>query len=514
MRFSLFSIVLFIVLAVSSQEKKPNVILIMGDDMGFSDLGCFGSEVSTPNLDMLAENGVRFRQFYNMAKCAPSRASLLTGQNAGNKSAISIAEAMNEGGYRTIMCGKQHTEDWMGSHTYVQNSFNRSLYHKGNEFFIPSSGRMVRPFYVNGKKTKVHNLICQKESVFYKPDVMTDYALNWMSEAKSQDKPFFVYMAYHVAHYPLQARQEDIDKYRDIYRAGWDEIREARFEKMKSLGIIDDKYKLTKPLDNIHPYFAGTKHSIKKNIPLYRPWDSLTDKEKDDLSLEMAVYSAMIDRMDQNIGRLIDWLKENGEYENTAIMYISDNGASPYDANHGFDLPPGVPDSFRSLSTPWANVANTPFKYYKQYGHEGGSNTHFIFHWPGITKEGEIMDGPGHITDLFPTVLDVTGVAYPSELHNRKTMPLQGVSLLPTVLNGESVKHDFFYSGFRKLMRSYRVEEWKIVRAMNSDWELYNMKADPSEVENLAKVYPEKVQELVDAYKETEAKYDEYWDMK
>lgn len=483
------------------------MILIMGDDMGFSDLGSYGSEVATPNLDMLAENGVRFRQFYNMAKCAPSRASLITGQNVGDKSAISVAQAMNSGGYRTIMCGKQHTEDWMGSHTYVQNSFERSLYHKGNQFFIPESGRMVRPFYLNGKKIKVKDLKCQREPIFYKPDVMTDYALNWMDEAKKDDKPIFLYMAYHVAHYPLQAREEDIDKYRNTYMVGWDVIRQQRFEKMKRLGVIDDKYKLTDPLDNINPYYPGSQHPIKKNIPKYRPWDSLDEKEKEDLALEMAVYSAMIDRMDQNIGRLIQWLKDNGEFENTIIMYLSDNGASPYDANHGFDLPPGHPNSFRSLSTPWANVANTPFKYYKQYGHEGGSNTHFIMHWPEKLKSGSIVNGPGHITDIFPTILDAAQVAYPSQYHRASTLPLQGRSLI-AVANGASDQPNFLYSGHEKRMRSYREGDWKIVRAMNGDWELYNMAEDPSETNNLSTEFPDRVKSLEASYEMVEKTYD------
>lgn len=491
------------------QDKKPNVILIMGDDMGFSDLGCYGSEVETPNLDNLAENGVRFRQFYNMAKCAPSRASLITGQVIGNKKAVSIAEVMNRGGYRTIMCGKQHTEDWMDDHTYVQNSFQRSIYHKGNEFLVPKGGKMNSPFYVNGKKVKVQNLK-MKDPLFYKPDVMTDYALDWMTEAKKEDKPIFLYLAYHVAHYPLQARPEDIDKYKSVYDAGWDEIREKRFEKMRREGVVTDNHRLTTPLDNINPFFPNTNNERKKNIPKYRPWESLSKKEKKELSLEMAVYSAMIDRMDQNIGRLIQWLEENGELDNTLIMYLSDNGASPYDANHGFDCEPGGPNSFRSLSAAWANVANTPFKYYKQFGHEGGSNTHFIAHWPDKIMHDEIIDGPGHISDLFPTILDAAGLEYPERMHKENTLPLAGTSLLPLLEEGSRVQPPFLYSGHQKRMRSYREGDWKIVKAMNGPWELYNMRDDPSETHDLAQEDPEKVAQLESALNEVEKRYDNF----
>lgn len=398
----------------------------------------------------------------------------------------------------------------MDHHTYVDKSFDKSLYHRGNEFLIPKSGKMSRPFYLNGKKTKAVDLDWKKDPLFYKPDVMTDYALAWMNQAKKEGEPIFLYMAYHVAHYPLQARPEEIEKYKDTYKVGYDVIRAQRFEKMKKLGVLTDKHVLTEPLDNINPYFPNTMHPIKKFIPKYRPWDTLTEEEQADLALEMNVYAAMIDRMDQNIGRLIDWLKENGEFENTIFMYLSDNGASAYDANHDFNHPPGGAESFRSLGVNWASVANTPFKYYKQYGHEGGSNTHFIIHWPGQIPKGQIVDGPGHITDLFPTILEAAGTTYPENMHGEKTLPLQGESLIPIARGEKGATHRFLYSGHRKQMRSYRQGEWKIVRAMNGPWELYNMIEDPSETKNLADQMPEKVTELAVAYEAVELIYDKY----
>ncbi len=509
MRISFFSLLLCLSI-ISNSQDKPNVIVILGDDMGFSDLGSYGSEVATPNLDMLAENGIRFRQFYNMAKCAPSRAALITGQNIGNDCSVSIAEALKPEGYFSIFCGKEHVEDWMPKSTYVENSFTKSLYHRGNEFFIPPSGKMHRPFVLNGKRTRPDKLHWKKLPVFYKPDVMTDYALAWMDQAKNEKKPIFLYMAYHVAHYPLQAREEDIAKYRDVYRVGWDVIRKQRFERQKELGVITDKHQLTDPLDNVNLTFPKTKDPRRVVIPKYRPWDSLTTEEQDEWSLEMAVYSAMIDRMDQNIGRLISWLKENGEFDNTIIMYLSDNGSSPYDSNHSFEHPPGGAESWRALSTVWANVANTPFKYYKSYGFEGGSNTHFIMHWPEKLMQGEIVDGPGHITDIFPTILDATDTPYPDKLHDAPTLPLHGSSLLPLARGEDRDPPKFIYSGFKKRMRSYREGDWKIVKVMGSSWHLYNMKDDPTETNNLAEANPEKVAELETAYLGVEKLYDKY----
>ena len=503
-------------LAISvSAQKKPNIILIMGDDMGFSDLGSYGSEVATPNLDMLAKNGVRFRQFYNMAKCGPSRSSLLTGQNIGNDKSIGMSEVLKKNDYFTIMCGKEHLEDWVPKNVYAENSFEKSIVHGGNEFFIPPSGKFGTPFVKNGNKLKENELEFQGD-VFYKPDAMTDYALRWMDDAKASGKPMFLYMAYHVAHYPLQARPEDIAKYRDTYKVGWDVIRQRRYEKMLQLGVISDKWKLTPPSDNINDSRETPDDGDprRKLIAKYRPWTSLTEKEKDELAFEMSVYAAMIDRMDQNIGRLIKWLKDNGEYDNTIIVYLSDNGASPYDSNKNFDHPPGGPASYRSLSAAWANVANTPFKYFKQFGHEGGSNTHFIFSWPAKVKSGKIVDGPGHITDLFPTFLDVAGLQYPDQMHDHGTLPLVGTSLMPLILNGSRPAPEFLYSGHTEKFRSYRIGDWKIVRVNKGEWELYNLRTDPTEMNNLAASNPAMIAELDEKYSIIKKQYEKWLDKK
>jgi arylsulfatase len=510
-RILAFSAFAFLLLStVSVAQKKPNIILIMSDDMGFSDIGAYGSEIETPNIDKLATSGVRLRQFYNMAKCAPSRSSLLTGQNIGNDKAISISQALRKD-YFTIMCGKEHLEDWVPENVRVGNSFHRSFMNVGNEHMIPPSGKMSTPFEKNGKKIKESELEYSGDS-FYKADAETDYALRWLNEAKTEDKPFFLYMAYHVAHYPLQAPPAEISKYSQTYKVGWDVIRKQRYEKMKQLGIISDKYKLTPPSSNIN---EGREHPDdgdprRKLIPIYRPWEELTPKEKDELSFEMAVYAAMIDRMDQNIGRLIKWLKDNGEYENTVIMYFTDNGPSPYDSNHNFNHPPGGAASFRSLSAAWANVAATPFKYFKQFGHEGGSNTHFVFHWPAKIKSGKILDGPGHITDIFPTILDIAGLDYPQEMNGSGTLPLVGTSLVPLMVNGSRTPPAFLYSGHTEKFRSYRVGDWKIVRVNKGEWELYNLRNDPTEMNNLAAQNATMVVEMDAAYELIKKQYDKW----
>lgn len=507
-------VLLFLSLYSATGQKKPNIILIMSDDMGYSDVGCYGSEIQTPNIDMLASSGVRLRQFYNMAKCAPSRSSLLTGQNIGNDKAISIAEALKKD-YFTIMCGKEHLENWVPENVKVANSFQRSFMNIGNEHMIPPSGKMSSPFERNGKKLSENELEYEGDS-FYKADAETDHALRWMKNAKEEGKPIFLYMAYHVAHYPLQARPEEISKYSQTYKVGWDVIRQKRYEKMQQLGIINDKYKLTPPTDNINESrdYPNDGDSRRANIPKYRPWTQLTQKEKDELSFEMAVYAAMIDRMDQNIGRLIKWLKDNGEYENTVIIYFTDNGPSPYDSNHNFNHPPGGPASFRSLSAAWANVAATPFKYFKQFGHEGGSNTHFVFHWPAKIKSGKILDGPGHITDIFPTILDIAGLQYPTEMNGKGTLPLVGTSLVPLIVNGSRTPPAFLYSGHTEKFRSYRVGDWKIVRVNKGEWELYNLRNDPTEMNNLAAQNATMVAEMDAAYEVIKKQYDKWIEKK
>ncbi len=485
-----------------SQTQKPNIILILGDDIGYSDIGPYGSEIKTPNLDRLADEGIRFSNFYNMSKCEPSRSSLFTGLYEGGKNSVNFAQILKNEGYHTIHSGKEHWMKWAPDHVFAKNIFDQSLTFKAmNEFFEPPSGKFVNPFILNGKEVNVPDIYHEKKP-FFKTDALTDNALKWMDEPIDNDKPFFLFLGYGAAHYPLQARPEDIAKYRGKYKKGWDEIRNERMGKLKAEGLISNDTKLSPPSANINKFRGHKKDNeeIRVNIPLYRQWEELEETEKDELDLEMAVYAAMVDRMDQNIGRVLNYLDEKGIADNTIVIYLSDNGSCPYDSNRDFDYPPGVAEGFRSLSAAWANAGNTPFKYFKQYGHEGGAHTHFILRWPQIVKAGQITHQTGHIVDIAPTLLEASKIKYPNKLGEIIPQPLQGNSLIQILEGGERVEPEFFMSGWTDRFRMFRKQDWKIVKLNNEDWELYNLKNDPTEITNLSENNPEKVDELVNAY--------------
>jgi len=484
------------------KPERPNIILIMGDDIGYSDIGCYGSEINTPNLDYLAQNGLRFRTFYNAAKSEPSRSLLLTGLYQGDDRSLNIASVLRQNGYYTMHAGKEHFFKWVPESCYAVNAFDTSFYYWAiNQYLIPPDSMFKNPFYLHGKKLSIDKMLTGPNS-FYKTDVETNYALAFLEEARKRNKPFFLYLAYNAAHFPLQAMPEDIAKYRGKYKEGWDVIRQRRYERMRAMGLLTEKYKLSPPSSNINKYRGHPKgdEEIRAKIPLYRPWISLTEKEKDELDLEMAVYAAMIDRMDQNIGRIIQWLKKNNLFENTVIMYLSDNGACPYDSNRDFDHPPGGADSYRSLCAAWANMGNTPFKYFKQFGHEGGCHTHFIVHWPAQIAGGTFTDEPGHITDIFPTLLDIADCKYPETTGTLPTIPLHGKSLLPVFKGGIRDTLNEFMSGHTENFRMFRSGDWKIVRSNGEKWELYHLAEDPSEINNLAEKMPEKVVEIEQKY--------------
>jgi arylsulfatase len=498
------SFISLVVLAGCSGEKpkspsQPNIVLIMGDDIGFSDLGCYGSEIKTPNLDNLAENGVRFTTFYNASKCNPTRSSLLTGLYKGDNRTINFVQLFENAGYNTIQSGKEHFDKWVPEHCYAKNIFDRSIYFwANNEYYIPPSGKFSRPWSIGGKEIKADELE-SIEKPFFKTDAFTDYAIKYLNELKGNDKPFFLYLPYNAAHYPLQGKPEDIALYRGKYREGWDSVRIKRYRKMKELGVIDSNTKLSVPTDNINRFRGGTVKGLDKDnkIPKYRPWSTLDDKEKDELDLEMAVFASLVHRMDLNIGRVVKWLKDNDELDNTIILYLSDNGSCPYDSNHDFDYPPGPAESYRSLCAAWANVGNTPYRYFKQFGHEGGCNTHFIAYCPEKFKSGLITEQPGHIVDIAPTLLEIAEIEYPEEVNGTKTIPLHGSSLLPVLKGNKRKDPSFFISGFGNRFRMFRSGDWKIVRANGDEWELYNLAIDRTEMNNLAEAMPEKLKEMM-----------------
>ncbi len=269
-----------------------------------------------------------------------------------------------------------------------------------------------------------------------------------------------------------------------------------------SVSGLPDNAKLSPPSSNINKFRGHPKgdEEIRSKIPLYRPWETLSDNEKDALDLEMSVYAAMVDRMDQNIGRVLDFLDEKGIADNTIVIYLSDNGSCPYDSNRDFDYPPGVAEGFRTLSAAWANVGNTPFKYFKQYGHEGGAHTHFMVRWPNEIKAGQLTHQQGHIVDIVPTLLEAVDIEYPEQVDGMKPQALQGHSLYP-VLKGKTIpESDFYLSGWTERFRMFRQHEWKIVKLNDEAWELYNLKKDPTEINNLASEKPAMVEQLVNHY--------------
>jgi arylsulfatase A-like enzyme len=492
---ALFAVVIALGSCKQIDQTRPNIVLIMGDDIGISDIGCYGSEINTPNIDQLANDGVRFTTFYNMAKCNPTRSSLLTGLYQGGDGAVHLAQLTKQAGYFNIMSGKEHFDPWVPKYCKAENVFDHSLYFWATtEYFRPQSGEFERPFFLEGKEIRADE-IEYEQSPMYKTDFITDYALKWLDEAFEKDDPFFLYLPYHAAHYPLQARPEDIEKYRGTYLKGWDSLRIERFERMQRRHMLPENAKLSPPEGNINK-FRGPYHA---NYTDYYPWSSLSDEQKDSLDLEMAVYAAMVDRMDQNIGRVLEKLKEEGKLENTIVMFLVDNGSCPYESNKIPDVQPGPDSSYWSLRAAWANVGNTPYRYYKQYGHEGGSHTPFIVSWPGVIRPNTFTRQVGHIVDIAPTLLDILELPYPDSVNNHSTLPLHGSSLLPIFKGEKREEPDYFISGLDKF-RMFRSDGYKIVRTNNGPWELYDMKNDPTELVNLADSIPVKVKYMSDSY--------------
>ncbi|MFK7810929.1 MAG: arylsulfatase [Maribacter sp.] len=475
----------------NTTANKPNIVLIMADDIGISDIGSYGGEISTPNIDFLAEEGLRFRTFYNMAKCNPTRSSMLTGLYNGGNGAVHLAHLTKQAGYTNLMSGKEHFDKWVPDYCKAENVFDQSFYFWATtEYFLPPSEKFERPFYLNGREIGAGEIM-HEISPMYKTDFITDYAINWLEDTIEKEAPFFLYLPYHAAHYPLQARPEDIAKYRGKYLQGWDSLRQKRFAKMKALNMLPKNTKLSPPEGNLNQF----RGPLIPEYTDYSPWNEFSDEQKDSLDLEMAVYAAIIDRMDQNIGRVLEKLREKGKLENTIVLFLVDNGSCPFYTNKIKDIPPGPANSYWSLRASWANLANTPYRQFKQCGHEGGSHTPFIAYWPNTIKPGSFTDQPGHVVDLAPTFLDILKTRYPDSINGHKSLPLHGSSLLP-IFNGKQRKEpNHFISGLDKF-RMFRTGDYKIVRLNNGRWELYNIKEDPTELNDLSIQMPEKLRAI------------------
>ncbi len=459
-----------------STSERPNIVIMMVDDLGFSDLGCYGSEIETPNLDRLAADGLRFNQFYNTAKCHSSRVSLLTGQYciaAGDTSmrhAVTTAEVLGNSGYFTAMTGKWHLDE-----EPTDFGFDRYWGHlSGACNFFKGDGT----FRLNGEAWKV------PEKDFYTTVANVDFALDFLKEARHTGKPWYLYVAFNAPHAPLHALPEDYAKYKGRYDAGWDVVREARVEKQKRVGILPERL-----LESPRP----------EHIPAWQEMESWRQKYE---ANRMTTLAAMIDRVDQEVGRLVGDLRKHGELDNTLILFVSDNGACPYDRKKPLlDVEPTNGDVSLADSTGWSWARNSPFRYYKQNQFEGGVSTPAIVHWPaGLrTAPGSIVDESAHLIDILPTLAEVTESEVPDAWPGRELRPVSGVSLKP-ILDGKSLGKrppiHFLFSFDRGL----RDGDWKLVSFRREAWELYNMAEDRTELNNLASSEPERLERMIEIW--------------
>jgi arylsulfatase A-like enzyme len=531
------TIIFFALLSINAQKggeksKRPNIILILADDLGYSDIGCYGGEIATPNLDYLANNGLRFNRFYNTSRCCPTRASLLTGiynHNAGigemttdrelpgyrgfiSKNTVTIAEVLKDAGYHTAMVGKWHVSNtieqkdaeaqlrWL-NHKEEHPLFSPIEQYPVNRGFEKYYGNLwgvvdyFDPFSLVNGTTPVTTV----PDNYYHTDAISDTAVAYIKEYAKEDKPFFLYLAETAPHWPLHALPEDIKKYADTYKVGWDTIREARYKKMIKLGLID-----------------SVKSPLSPRWSADLRWQDNPNKEWD--ARAMAVHAAMIDRMDQGIGRILKTLKETGELDNTLILFLSDNGASPEIAAQygmGFDRPgetrkgekiaypvkkdvlPGPETSFASIGPRWANVANTPYRFAKEDSYEGGVRTPFVAFWPkGITvPKGSICGRIGHVMDFMATFIELAGAKYPASFNGNVIKPLQGSSFLASFKNRSAKGHEALFNEHFGAKYA-RTDEWKLVARNKEPWHLYKIDEDETELNDLSEQHPEIVQRL------------------
>jgi arylsulfatase len=480
---------LIVASAAFAADKRPNILLIMADDMGFSDIGCYGGEVQTPNIDRLAKEGLRFTQFYNNAKCTTTRSCLLSGmypRNSGNAIPMNIAtvaEQMHAAGYQTGMSGKWH----LGNKA-PQRPFDRGfeeyygLMDGAVNYFNPAQ---ADPPYKDGKvRTFGHNdeLIHEFPKDFYTTDYFAKHTIETIQRFAKDTKPFFIHLAFNSPHYPLHAWPEDIAKYRGKYKMGWEELRKQRYARQIAMGIMDSKWELS-PTDEKSYDWATANQD----------WEDL----------RMATYAAMIDRMDQNIGKVLKTLDDLGIADNTLVMFLSDNGGCTEEPGGRDDTQqPGIVSTYTAVGPAWGWAQNTPFRRYKSWVNEGGISTPFIVRWPGHVKPSTMTGQMGHIIDVLPTCLEVAGAKPVSEVHGEKTAPLEGSSLA-AVFKGDTrtppAELCWEWSGNCAI----RHGKWKLVwdtLRKPTVWELYDVEADRTELHNVADANPQVVKELNEAY--------------
>lgn len=493
--------------AAADAPSRPNIVIILADDLGFSDVGCYGSEIATPNIDRLAAGGVRFTQFYNAARCCPTRAALLTGlyphqtgvghmlgdwnlpgyDGGLNERCATVAELLQAAGYRTYHVGKWHVGG-VGGKDQRNHPLNRGFDNaRGNA----GGGGFFRP----------QGVYFERESVKWNPenyitDVFSDWAVDLIEQhgREHADQPFFLHLCYTSPHFPLQAKPDDIARHRGHYREGWDSLRQARFARQQTLGLFESANCRLSPRD-----------------PIAQAWDEVAEADRDEWDLRMAVHAAMVDCMDQGIGRVLNAVSRIGATENTLVVFLSDNGASaefldtwPNPARgHKPGSVTGTMESHRCLEIGWANAANTPFRENKMWVHEGGISTPCIVSWPkGIAARNALLPNVGHIIDLMPTCLELAGAQYPQSFNGRDLLPPEGRSLVP-VLTGRAAKDDHAprtLAWEHEGNRAIRDGDLKLVASFRGPWELYDLSTDRSETRNLAADRPDDVARLSAAW--------------
>ncbi len=505
-----------------STAKRPNIVLIMNDDMGFSDIGCYGGEVHTPNLDRLAASGLRLTQFYNTARCCPTRASILTGLHPHqtgvghmmsdwdldgyrgdlNDRCVTIAEVLGDAGYATYMSGKWHVSRHSGpddaKHSWPrQRGFGRyyGIIAGAANYFAPKT------------LTRENNPVELPAGDYYLTDAISDQAARYIAQhrASEPDTPFFAYVAYTAPHWPLHALSEDVERYRGRFDAGWDVLRQERLERMVDMGLIDPRWRLT------------------DRDPTQLPWEEAADKEWQRRRME--VYAAQIDSMDQGIGRIVEALEQTGQLDNTLIIFLADNGGCAEELQPRFgqnrqssairqdqtrdgrpvsfgnlpELMPGGEETYQSYGIPWANVSNTPFRLYKHWVHEGGIATPLIVHWPDeVQARGELRHQPAQLPDIMATCIEVAGATYLDERNGKPILPLEGYSMAPIFEDKPTSREALYWEHEGNC--AIRMGQWKLVKRYPGNWELYDMEADRTEMHDLAANEPDRVRELADMW--------------
>lgn len=489
------------------EVQQPNILFILADDMGWSDLGCYGGEIQTPNLDSLAQNGLRFTQFYNTSRCWPTRGALLTGYYAQQIHRDKLPQAMGGGqgvrqnwarllpiflksaGYRNYHSGKWHIDGKV-----LDSGFDRSLDMRNQGNFFTAKGNFKDDLPVTPSAD---------ESGYYSTIAIAEHAIECLKDhaANHAEKPFFSYVAFIAPHFPLHALPEDIAKYRDQYLQGWDKMREARFARQREMGLVTTtlselEHEVGPPYD--FPDAIAKLGPGELNRPL--AWSDLTDEQRRFQATKMAIHAAMIDRMDREIGRVIAQLRAMEAYDNTLVFFASDNGASAEimvrDGGHDPTASPGSAASYLCLGPGFSSACNTPFRRHKTWTHEGGCSTPLIVHWPeGIAARGELRHTPGHVIDFVPTVLELVGIEKPKEWNGEPIPEAPGRSLVPAFASDVTIARDSLW-WLHEGNRAIRVGDWKLVAANSTPWELYYLTTDRAEQNDLAAKMPDKVQEL------------------